>query len=380
MSLPLSLLNQNLLGLSIPSPSTSWQFFDVTSWFNDTFGTSLPFTLRIHAYAVCILLGIVAAVLFTNARLNRRGAERWIIIDLAIWCVPFGIVGGRVFHVATHIDDYFGPGKNILTIFYVWEGGLAIFGALLFGAIGAWLGCRQTGIRFWVFADALVPGLMLAQAFGRLGNYFNHELFGTPTTLPWGLVIEKTNAAYPVGLPAGTLFHPTFAYEILWNLFGLAVILLINKNIKLEWGKTLALYLVWYGSGRMWFESIRTDYSELFWGVRTNVWAALGAVVLGVVIFIVQSRRHTGMVPSAYVPGRGPNEAGFHPVITGEVDHPEVDSVSDAVDDDDATSPSTTGTTTAGSTTDKPSSTARSNTSRSDIARSDTAHTIAVGA
>jgi prolipoprotein diacylglyceryl transferase len=324
-----------LLPLSIPSPSAAWQYFDFTGWLDSTFGISLPFTLRIHAYAVCILVGIIAAVVVTNIRLNRRGAERWVIIDLAIWCVPFGIVGGRFFHVVSHPDDYFGAGKNILTVFYVWEGGLAIFGALAFGAIGAILGCRQTGIRLSVFVDALAPGLMLAQAFGRLGNYFNHELFGTPTTLPWGLQIEKSNAAYPVGLPAGTLFHPTFAYEILWNLFGMAVILLINRKVKLEWGKTFALYLLWYGTGRMWFESIRTDYSELFLGVRVNVWVAFLATGLGVFLFYVQSRRHTGLVPSAYVPGKGPNEAGFNPVITGEVDHPEVDSIAESADEDD---------------------------------------------
>lgn len=324
-----------MLPLSIPSPSAAWQAFDVTGWINSTFGTNLTFGLSIRAYAICILLGIVAAVLLTNARLNRRGAERWIIIDLAIWCVPFGIVGGRFFHVITHPNDYFN-GQAFWHVFAVWEGGLAIFGALAFGALGAVLGCRQTGLRFSVFADALAPGLMLAQAFGRLGNYFNHELFGTPTTLPWGLEIPAPNPALPVGLPAGTLFHPTFAYEILWNLFGMAVILLINRNVKLEWGKTIALYLIWYGTGRMWFESIRTDYSELFFGVRTNVWAAFLAVGIGIFVFYVQSRRHTGLVPSAYVPGRGPNEAGFNPVITGEVDHPEVDSIAGSSDDDDS--------------------------------------------
>ncbi len=374
MSLPLSPLR-----LSIPSPSSAWQYLDLTKIWNDFFHTGATFDIRIHMYAICILLGIVAAVLFTNARLNRRGAERWIIIDLAVWCVPFGIVGGRIFHVVTHVDDYFGAGKNILTVFYIWQGGLAIFGALLFGAIGAWLGCRQTGIRFGVFVDALVPGLMLAQAFGRLGNYFNVELFGTPTTLPWGLEVPSSNASYPVGLPAGTLFHPTFAYEILWNLFGLAVILLINKHVKLEWGKTFALYLISYGSGRMWFESIRTDYSELFWGVRTNVWAALGAVILGIVIFLVQSRRHTGLVPSAYVLGKGPNEAGFRPVITGEVDHPEVDSASNpATDDDDEADEVAPATTTAGGTAARTTA-ARTTASLTTMAHSTTA-TPAVGA
>ncbi|GAA4668898.1 prolipoprotein diacylglyceryl transferase [Frondihabitans cladoniiphilus] len=326
------------LPLSIPSPSAAWQYFDVIAWFNGLFHTDIDFSLRIHMYAVCILVGIIAAVLVTNARLNRRGAERWIIIDMAIWCVPFGIVGGRFFHVITHPNDYF-AGQALWHVFAVWEGGLAIFGALSFGALGMWLGCRQTGLRVSVFVDALAPGLMLAQAFGRLGNYFNHELFGTPTTLPWGLQIETSNAAYPVGLPAGTLFHPTFAYEILWNLFGMAVILLINRNVKLEWGKTFALYLIWYGAGRMWFESIRTDYSEVFWGFRTNVWAAFLAVGIGVFVFWWQTRNHTGGVPSAYRPGRGPNDEGFQPVITGEVDHPELDSADGASASDAADKP-----------------------------------------
>jgi prolipoprotein diacylglyceryl transferase len=282
--------------LSIPSPDPSWQSFSIP--FGDAF------SLTIHAYALCILAGILVAVWLTSVRLTQRGAEPGIVVDIALWAVPFGIVGGRIFHVLTHPDDYFGEGKDLLKVFYIWEGGLAIFGALIFGALGVYIGCRFAGIRFFSFADALIPGLLLAQAFGRLGNYFNHELYGQPTSLPWGLEIASDNPAFPLGLPEGTLFHPTFLYEILWNLLGVAVLLFLERKLTLRWGRMLGLYLIWYGVGRSWFESIRIDQSEVFAGIRTNVWAALAAIALGVIIYVVQTRRHTGFEPSPYVPGK----------------------------------------------------------------------------
>jgi prolipoprotein diacylglyceryl transferase len=290
--------------LSIPSPSFDWQVFNLGQWFRDIGLTWFGLDLNIHAYAICILLGIVAATVLTNHRLNRRGAEPGVVLDIIVWAVPFGIVGARIFHVLTHPDDYFGGGHDPLAVFYVWEGGIAIFGALIGGAVGAWIGCRFSGVRFWTFADAVAPALLLAQAFGRFGNWFNHELFGLPTDLPWGLEIETTNAAYPPGLPEGTLFHPTFLYEIIWNIAGLAVILLVERQLRLQWGKVLGLYLIWYGLGRTVFESIRIDPSEVLFGLRSNVWAALLAVLLGVVIIAVQSRRHPGLEPSPYVAGR----------------------------------------------------------------------------
>ena len=275
--------------LSIPSPE--WSFFDLG-----------PF--RIHAYAICILIGIFLATAVTSRRLTKRGGEPGVVLDIILWAVPLGIVGARIFHVLTHPDDYFGAGKNLWEVFAVWNGGIAIFGALIGGAIGAYIGCHRAGIRFWSFADAVAPALLLAQAMGRLGNWFNHELFGLPTTLPWGLEIESTNAAFPVGLPAGTLFHPTFLYEIVWNLVGVAVILILERKFRLRWGTAFGAYLIWYGAGRSVFESIRVDASEIFLGLRTNVWAALFAVVLGLVIILVQSRRHTGVELSPYLPGR----------------------------------------------------------------------------
>jgi prolipoprotein diacylglyceryl transferase len=290
--------------LSIPSPPAEWQAFDLGQWLRDIGLTWFGLPLTIYAYAICILIGIVAAVVLTNHRLTARGAEPWITLDIALFAVPFGIIGGRIYHVLTHPDDYFFEGANLLKTIYIWEGGMAIFGALIGGALGVWIGCRVTGIRFWSFADALAPGLLLAQAFGRLGNWFNQELFGLPTDLPWGLEIDRPNDAIPVGLPDDVLFHPTFLYEIVWNVTGAIVILLLARRLTLQWGKQLGIYLIWYGTGRSVFETIRLDPSELFLGIRVNVWGAWIAVLIGILIIVVQSRRHTGLEPSPYVAGR----------------------------------------------------------------------------
>ncbi|MEJ1092684.1 prolipoprotein diacylglyceryl transferase [Microbacterium istanbulense] len=269
--------------------------------------------LTIHFYALCIIAGIIAATLMTNYRLTKRGAEKWVVIDIAILAVPLAIIGARIFHVLTHPDFYFGPDKNTWnpfqpgSVWAIWEGGIAIYGALIGGAIGAWLGCRWTGIRFWTFADALAPGLLLAQAMGRFGNWFNHELFGLPTDLPWGLEIESTNAAFPPGLAEGTLFHPTFLYEVIWNGLGVLVLLWLGRRLQLQWGKLFAVYLIWYSAGRILWESIRIDPSEIILGLRSNVWAAIIGVVIGIVIIIVQTRRHPGAEPSPYMPGRTPD-------------------------------------------------------------------------
>lgn len=290
--------------LSIPSPGEEWRAFNLGQWLRDIGLSWFSFDILINAYALCILVGIVAAVLLTNARLTRRGAEPWIVLDIALFAVPLGIIGGRIYHVVTHPADYFFPGADLLRVLYIWEGGMAIFGALIGGAIGAYIGCRVTGIRFWSFADALAPGLLLAQAFGRLGNWFNQELFGLPTDVPWGLEIDRPNSAIPVGLPEDVLFHPTFLYEIVWNLAGVAVLLLLDARLRVQWGKLLGGYLIWYGVGRSIFETIRLDPSELFLGVRVNVWAAWAAVLLGIVLVIVQRRRHPGVEPGPYQDGR----------------------------------------------------------------------------
>ena len=260
--------------------------------------------LRIYFYALCILTGIIAAAVWTGNRLSRRGGERGAVIDFTVWAVVLGILGARLYHVLTHWGDYFGAGKNVLEIFAFWNGGIAIFGSLIGGAVGVWVASRITGIRFWSFADALVPGLLLAQAFGRLGNWFNHELFGGPTTLPWGLEIESSNPAFPIGLPEGTLFHPTFLYEIVWNLLGIVVLLAVERKWRPRWGQFFGMYLIWYGIGRFFIEGMRVDPSLIALGLRSNQLTALLAVLLGLAIIIVQRRRHVGLEATVYSPGR----------------------------------------------------------------------------
>lgn len=296
-------MHQVLTPLSIPSPPVEWQGLNIAAWLQSTFGWTLPFPLDIRTYALCILVGIVLAIIIASRRLTRRGAEPGVILDIVLWCVPLGIIGARVWHVLTHPGDYFYEGADPWEVVRIWNGGIAIFGSLVGGAVGAFIGCRLSGIRFWTFADAIAPAMLVAQAAGRFGNYFNHELFGQPTTLPWGLEIESTNPAFPAGLPDGTLFHPTFLYEIIWNLLGVAVILLIERKLRFQWGKLFGVYLIWYGLGRSYFETIRVDPSEIILGVRSNVWGAWLAILVGIVIIVVQTRRHKGLEPSPYRPG-----------------------------------------------------------------------------
>ena len=281
--------------MSIPSPEIS--YIDLGP-------------VRIHFYALFILTGIVIASLIADSKLSRRGAEKGVFLDIALWAVPSGILGGRLFHVITHPTDYFYEGADLLAIFRIWEGGLAIYGAITLGAVGAWWGARQAGIRFLAVLDAAAPGLLLAQGLGRIGNYFNQELFGIPTTLPWGLEISSSNPAYPNGLPEGLLFHPTFLYELLWNFAGAALLLYLASKLNLQWGKVFGLYLVVYSTGRIWIESIRIDPSEIILGLRVNIWSALIGITIGLAIIWVQNRRHPGAEPSVFAPGREPAEEG----------------------------------------------------------------------
>lgn len=275
-------------------PSPEFNFFTVG-----------PFEIRF--YALFILLGIVLATSIAAFRLKSRGVEPGVALDVAIWAVPLGIVGARAYHVATHLSDYFGAGKNPLSALFVWEGGIAIYGGLIGGALGAWIAAKQARVSFLGLADAFAPGILLAQGIGRWGNYFNGELFGVPTTLPWGLEVPSYNPAYPVGLPDGVLFHPTFLYESIWNFLGVFVLLYLERKFELRWGKLFAAYMIYYSVGRAFIESIRIDPSMIFLGVRTNVWAAILGVLLGVVLFVWLRRKHPGKQISLYL-GPKPEE------------------------------------------------------------------------
>jgi len=264
-----------------PIPSPSMSFIDLGP-------------VRIHYYAIFILVGIIVAIWLGNHRLVKRGAESGLIIDIAIWAVPFGIVGGRVFHVLTHFRDYFGVGIDPLESLYVWKGGLAIYGALIAGAVGAYFGAKRANLKFLSVADALAPGILLAQAIGRWGNYFNQELFGKPTDLPWAIAIDRPNPAIPDGLPVDAVFHPTFFYEFLWSILGVIVLLVLDKRLNLRWGRLFGLYVIYYSIGRFFIEGIRIDPSEILLGLRTNQWAAVLGVLIGGALIAWSVRRHTG--------------------------------------------------------------------------------------
>ncbi|MFC4617075.1 prolipoprotein diacylglyceryl transferase [Cellulomonas algicola] len=249
-----------------------------------------PFPVR--AYAIAILLGIVAALWLTRRRWAERGGDPDTVLEISFWAVPFGIVGGRIYHVITSPQAYFGEGGDPVRALFIWEGGLGIWGAVAFGAVGAWIGCRRQGVRLAPFADALAPGLLVAQAIGRLGNWFNQELFGGPTTLPWGLQID--DAHLPAGFESGTLFHPTFLYEILWNLAGAAVLVWADRRFKLGHGRVFWLYVVIYTTGRLWIELVRIDPANTILGLRVNVWTSIIVGLGALVAFVVVGRRHPG--------------------------------------------------------------------------------------
>ncbi|MFI2712577.1 prolipoprotein diacylglyceryl transferase [Micromonospora sp. NPDC018662] len=268
---------------AMPSPSTAvWQLGPVP----------------IRAYALCIIAGIVVACVVTEYRLRRRGVAPGAVLDIAVWAVPAGIIGARIYHVITSPEKYFGDGGEPLKAFAIWEGGLGIWGAVAGGAVGAWLAARQLGIPLTVVADALAPGLPLAQAVGRLGNWFNNELYGGRTSLPWGLevhVMDPDNPGHALRDDAGNpvlqpgLYHPTFLYELIWNVGVAALVLALDRKLRLGRGRAFALYVMGYTVGRFWIELMRTDEANHILGVRLNVWTA-ALVFLGALAYFVRVR------------------------------------------------------------------------------------------
>ncbi|MDR6507766.1 prolipoprotein diacylglyceryl transferase [Arthrobacter oryzae] len=294
-----------MLPASIPSPD--WSGFDIP----------LPWgSLRIHAYALCILAGIVVGLWLTSVRWNKRGTPEGSLWDIAIWAIPFGIIGGRLYHVFSSPDAYFGPGfdgsGDLSLIPQIQRGGLGIWGAVLLGAVGAWIGCRRAGVKLTAFLDAAAPGLLLAQAVGRWGNYFNQELFGGPTTLPWGLQIDADNANFPAGMPADTLFHPTFLYESLWNIAGVVILLALDRKFNFRRGRLFWIYAMYYTLGRVWIEAMRIDDAEQIslFGITTrlNVWTSIVVFLAALIVFVVLGLRKRDEPDSPYLAGHIPAE------------------------------------------------------------------------
>jgi prolipoprotein diacylglyceryl transferase len=275
--------------------------------------------LPLRAYALCIVAGIVAAVWLTEKRWVARGGAPGDVLDIAVWAVPFGIIGGRLYHVISSPRAYFGEGGDPLRAFAIWQGGLGIWGAIALGGVGAWIACRRRGIPLPAFADAVAPGLLVAQAVGRLGNWFNNELYGGPTDLPWALRIYEWQGGRAVvgtdGEPVvAGLFHPTFLYELLWNLAAAAFVIWADRRFRLGHGRAFALYVASYCLGRLWIELLRTDPAETFFGVRLNVFTSVIVGLLAVAYFVWQRGRPREVIH------RGPAAAEVDAVPAGPDD------------------------------------------------------------
>ncbi|WP_141981548.1 prolipoprotein diacylglyceryl transferase [Saccharothrix saharensis] len=276
--------------------------------------------IPIRAYALCIILGIVLAIWWGERRWVARGGLKGEVTDIAVFAVPFGLVGGRLYHVATDYHKYFGEGRNPLEALAIWNGGLGIWGAIALGGVGAWIACRRKGIPLPAMADALAPGIVAAQAIGRLGNYFNQELYGGPTTLPWGLEIYERvdpDTGFKDELGGVALdhtpieiVHPTFLYELLWNLGVALLIVWADRKFRLGHGRVFALYVAGYTAGRFWIELMRTDPATEVFGLRINVITSAVVFLGAVAYFLIAAKRGEREVIVREEPAAEPSESG----------------------------------------------------------------------
>lgn len=272
---------------SIPSPERS--FIEIG-----------PFTL--YFYAFCIMLGIVTAVLIGGRRYVAMGGKPGLVGDIAIFAVPAGVIGGRLYHVITSPEDYFGAGGRPIEALYIWQGGLGIWGAISLGALAAYFAYKRNPNRgqlsFAQFADAIAPGILFAQAIGRFGNWFNKELFGGPLDAPWALEIPYRYR--PIGYSNYETFHPTFLYEAIWcSLVALALIS-IGRRKELAHGSIFTLYVAAYSLGRGLIETIRIDEANLILGLRLNIWTSL-VLFFGAIIFLYRLNSKGKTVSSSRV-------------------------------------------------------------------------------
>jgi prolipoprotein diacylglyceryl transferase len=256
---------------AIPSPGTN--------------GLSLgPFELKL--YGLSIAVGVLAAIGLGSKRWEQRGGDPKDISTIATWAVPAGLIGARLYHVLTDWKSF--EGRWIETL-YVWKGGLGIPGGLIAGTLAGYVVARRRNLPVPDLMDAVAPAIPLGQAIGRLGNWFNQELFGRPTGLPWGLEIDRQHR--PAGYQQYATFHPTFLYEALWNLALIALLLWLDRRRVLKPGSLFWCYVVGYGVGRLWVESLRIDAASRLLGVRVNIWTSLVAIAAGTLVLVLRQRR-----------------------------------------------------------------------------------------
>ena len=281
-----------MLPASIPSPS-------------DGVVNLGPFPLR--GYALMVILGVIAAVVIGERRWVARGGKRGAVGDMAVWAVPAGLIGARIYHVATDPQLYFGEGRDWVDAFEIWNGGLAIWGAIAGGVLGAAIFLRRRGLPLAAMADAVAPGLAVAQAIGRWGNYLNQELYGRATTLPWGLEIDPAHR--PFETASAVTYHPTFLYESFWCVGVAALVIWADRRFTLGHGRAFAVYVAAYTAGRGWIEALRVDEANHFLGLRINDWVSL-VVFLAAVGYLVV-RRNAGREPRELL-GAKPVDAGLN--------------------------------------------------------------------
>jgi prolipoprotein diacylglyceryl transferase len=291
---------------SIPSPSQSVWHVGV---------------IPIRAYALCIVAGIFVALWLTSRRWRARGGSDADVWDVAGWAVVFGIIGGRLYHVVSDPELYFEKGEHPIDALKIWDGGLGIWGAIALGALGAWIGCRRKAIRLTAFADAAAPGIVAAQGIGRWGNWFNNELYGGPTSLPWRLEIHDIDVVTGhsqacefghVGAMVCGYYQPTFLYESIWDLALAGVLIFLSSRIRLGSGNVFALYVMGYTAGRGWIEALRHDHANHILGLRLNDWTSILVFLGGLIWFLRHRQRFDDRIYTArrLPPGEDPPDGG----------------------------------------------------------------------
>jgi prolipoprotein diacylglyceryl transferase len=279
---------------SIPSPST---------------GTVSLGPLTIHMYGLMLLLAIVACIGLTGLRWTRLGGDWDLVLRVAVWGVAAGVVGARLYHDVTSWNEV--PDPKWRGVFAVWEGGLGVWGGIVFGCIAGAIIVKRSGASVLQFMDVVAPGLLLAQGIGRLGNWWNQELFGKPTNLPWGLEIDPEHRP-PQYLDSAT-FHPTFLYELLWDVAGVAILLLLAARFRFRPPALFALYVSYYCFGRFFEELLRVDPAHEFLGLRLNAWVSIVVFVCSTAFFVwwqfLRRPRGPGAAPPRRTVPRGPKMA-----------------------------------------------------------------------